>query len=63
MAQEHREELEALQESMRKMQVELARATGATAISSTSTHKGKVDMPVFWEEDVDMWFQQVEAGF
>jgi hypothetical protein len=45
------------------MKLELSHATGAAAAPFAGTHKGKVDMPVFWEEDVDMWFQQVEAGF
>ena len=53
-----------MQAAMKKLHVELARATGAAAISSTgTTHKGKVDMPVFWEENVEMWFRQVEGGF
>ena len=63
MAEEHKEELEAMQESMRKLKVELARATGAAAISSPAAHKGKVDVPAFWEEDVEMWFEQVKAYF
>ena len=67
ITQEHKEEMELLQETMRKMQVELARATRAAATAGAGAapgaHRGKVDMPVFWEEDVDMWFEQVEAGF
>jgi hypothetical protein len=67
ITQEHKEEMELLQETMRKMQVELARATGAAATSGAGAapgaHRGKVDVPAFWEEDVDMWFMQVEAGF
>ena len=65
--QEHKEEMEAMQESNRRMQAELARATGAAATSGAGVapgaHRGKVDVPAFWEEDVDMWFMQVEAGF
>ena len=67
LSQEHKEEMEAMQHSMRKLQVELARATGAAATSGAGAapgaHRGKVDVPAFWEEDVDMWFMQVEAGF
>ena len=63
LIKEHEEEVEDLQEALRNAKMELARRPDAAATVSTATHNGKVDMPVFWEDDVDMWFQQVEAGF
>jgi hypothetical protein len=62
ITQEHKEEMEQMQETMRKMQVELARAIAA-AIAAPGAHRGKLDVPAFWEEDVDMWIMQVEADF
>jgi len=49
---------------MQKMRLELAHTTGtADDTSASAGNKGKVAMPVFWEEDVEMWFKQVEGGF
>ena len=63
--QEHEEEMEDLRKAMRRLEVELDNRLPPARVATVATaaHKGKVDMPVFWEEDVDMWFEQVEAGF
>ncbi len=59
-----KEELERIDRSMQKMRLELAHTTGtADDTSASAGNKGKVAMPVFWEEDVEMWFKQVEGGF
>ena len=55
--------MEDLRQAMQKMQVELDSRPPTACFAAVATHEGKVDMPVFWEEDVNMWFQQVEAGF